>query len=182
MVNHYQCTINIDRIPLEMTSLVWCQTFISLTMPRKAYHTIQDFLGRNTMHYYFDTTSMWPMNLIDWVANYSDLHLIIHYFISRVIMGAMAFQITSRFFNHLFGRRWKKTSKLRVTGLYEGNSPVTDEFPAQRVSNAENVSIWWRHHIRSVMKWTWEQKRIVLQENAALPGIHSQTLHSFIIA
>ena len=28
----------------------------------------------------------------------------------------------------------------------EGNSPVTDEFPAQRVSNAENVSIWWRHH------------------------------------
>ena len=27
-----------------------------------------------------------------------------------------------------------------------GNSPVTSEFPAQRVSNAENVSIWWRHH------------------------------------
>ena len=99
-------------------------------------------------------------------------HLIIHYFISRVIMGAMASQITSRFCNHLFGRRWKKTSKLRVTGLSEGNSPVTDEFPAQRVSNAENVSIWWRHHIRSVMQWTSEQKRIVLLENAALPGIY----------
>ena len=27
-----------------------------------------------------------------------------------------------------------------------GNSPVTGEFPAQRASNAENVSIWWRHH------------------------------------
>ena len=26
------------------------------------------------------------------------------------------------------------------------NSPVTAEFPAQRASNAENVSIWWRHH------------------------------------
>ena len=26
------------------------------------------------------------------------------------------------------------------------NSPVTGEFPAQRASNAENVSIWWRHH------------------------------------
>ena len=25
-------------------------------------------------------------------------------------------------------------------------SPVTDEFPTQRVSNAEKVSIWWRHH------------------------------------
>ena len=23
---------------------------------------------------------------------------------------------------------------------------VTGEFPAQGVSNAENVSIWWRHH------------------------------------
>ena len=23
---------------------------------------------------------------------------------------------------------------------------VTGEFPAQRASNAENVSIWWRHH------------------------------------
>ena len=41
----------------------------------------------------------------------------------------------------------KKTSKLRVTGLCVGNSPVTGEFPAQRASNAENVSIWWRHHV-----------------------------------
>ena len=50
--------------------------------------------------------------------------------------------------NRLFRRRSKKTSKLRVTGLCEGNSPVTDEFPAQRASNTENVSIWWRHHAR----------------------------------
>ena len=48
--------------------------------------------------------------------------------------------------NRLLRRRSKKTSKLRVTGLCEGNSPVTGEFPAQRASNAENVSIWWRHH------------------------------------
>ena len=48
--------------------------------------------------------------------------------------------------NRLFGHRSKKTSKLRVTGLCAGNSPVTGEFPAQRASNAENVSIWWRHH------------------------------------
>ena len=49
--------------------------------------------------------------------------------------------------NRLF-RRWsKKTSKLRVTGLCEGNSPgTTGEFPAQMVSNAANVSISWRHH------------------------------------
>ena len=48
--------------------------------------------------------------------------------------------------NCLFRRRSKKTSKLRVTGLCAGNSPVTGEFPAQRASNTENVSIWWRHH------------------------------------
>ena len=49
--------------------------------------------------------------------------------------------------NRLFRRRSKKTSKLRVTGLSAGNSPGTDEFPAQRASNAENISIWWRHHV-----------------------------------
>ena len=48
--------------------------------------------------------------------------------------------------NRLFRRRSKKTWKLRVTGLCVGNSPVTSEFPAQMASNAENVSIWWRHH------------------------------------
>ena len=48
--------------------------------------------------------------------------------------------------NRLFRCRSKKTSNLRVTGLCVGNSPVTGEFPAQRASNAENVSIWWRHH------------------------------------
>ena len=48
--------------------------------------------------------------------------------------------------NRLFGRRSKKTSKLRVTGLCAGNSPGTGEFPAQMASNTENASIWWRHH------------------------------------
>ena len=48
--------------------------------------------------------------------------------------------------NCLLRRRLNKTSKLRVTGLCVGNSPVTGEYPAQRDSNAANVSIWWRHH------------------------------------
>ena len=50
--------------------------------------------------------------------------------------------------NRLFRRRRKKISKFCVTGLCEWKSPVTDGFPSQRVSNAENVSIWWRHHAR----------------------------------
>ena len=49
--------------------------------------------------------------------------------------------------NRLFRRRSQKTSKLRVTGLCAGNSPLTGEFPAQMASNADNVSIWWRHHV-----------------------------------
>ena len=44
-------------------------------------------------------------------------------------------------------RRSKKTSKLCVTDLCVGNSPATGEFPAQRASIAENVCIWWRHHV-----------------------------------
>ena len=48
--------------------------------------------------------------------------------------------------NRLFRPRSKKTSKLGITGLCGGNSPVTGEFPAQRANNTENVSIWWCHH------------------------------------
>ena len=63
-------------------------------------------------------------------------------------MDTMASQITSLtiVYSVVFSDADKKTSKLRVTGLCEGNSPVTREFPALRASNAENVSIWWRHH------------------------------------
>ena len=61
--------------------------------------------------------------------------------------------------NRLFRRRSKKISKLRVTGLCEGNPPVTGGFPSQRASNAENVSIWGPHHhhrhnIASPPGWT----------------------------
>ena len=49
--------------------------------------------------------------------------------------------------NRLFRRRSKKRSKHRFTGVCVGNSPETSEFPTQRASNAENVSILWRHHV-----------------------------------
>ena len=55
--------------------------------------------------------------------------------------------------SRLLGRRTKKTSKLRVTGLCAGNSPVPGEFPAQMASYAENVSIWWRDH---VLRFSWK--------------------------
>ena len=71
-----------------------------------------------------------------------------HY--NDVKMGAMASQITSPTIVHstVYSRRGsKKTSKPRVTDLCAGNSPVTGECSAQMASNAENVSIWWRHHV-----------------------------------
>ena len=49
--------------------------------------------------------------------------------------------------NRLFRRRSKITSKLRVTGLCAGNALVIGEFPAKRASNAEYVSILWRHRV-----------------------------------
>ena len=59
-------------------------------------------------------------------------------------MGGMASQITSLtivYSTVYSGADQKKTSKFRVTGPCAGNSPVTGEFPTQRASNAENVSI-----------------------------------------
>ena len=47
----------------------------------------------------------------------------------------------------LFRHGSKKTSKVCVTGLCAGNSPVTGEFPAQMGSNAENAPTWWRRHV-----------------------------------
>ena len=75
---------------------------------------------------------------LKWVP---DTHICTHY--NDVIMGAMASQITSLtiIYSTVYSGRSKKTSKLRVTGLCAGNSPVTGEFPAQMASNAENLSI-----------------------------------------
>ena len=57
--------------------------------------------------------------------------------------------------NRLSRRRSKKTSKLHVTGLCAGNSPGT--------SNAENVFIWWRHHVSLFRvfdtEWQWKSNR-----------------------
>ena len=48
--------------------------------------------------------------------------------------------------NRLFRGKSQKTSKLRVSGVCVGNSPVTSEFSRTKTSDVENVSIWWRHH------------------------------------
>ena len=69
--------------------------------------------------------------------------------------GASNHQPQDCLLNGLFRCRSKKTSKLRDTGLCAGNSPVTGEFPAQRTSNAGNVSISWRHYDTENAVTTW---------------------------
>ena len=58
-----------------------------------------------------------------------------------------------------------------IRGLNEGSRPLftkkTGEFPAQMASCAENVSIWWRHHVMCgdrinlfPSKWQWQHLAI----------------------
>ena len=71
-----------------------------------------------------------------------------HY--NDVIMSTMASQITSLtivYSTFYSRRRWKKTSKLH------DNSPMIGEFPTQRASNMENISIWWHHHVIQQRLW-----------------------------
>ena len=81
-------------------------------------------------------------------SHYSTAVILCAQYYSDVIMGAKTsnHQPHDCLLNRLFRRGSKKTSKFSVTGLCEGKSSVTGEFPAKRASNAENVSIWWRHH------------------------------------
>ena len=98
-------------------------------------------------------------------------------------MGAIASQITSLarecFLSRLIRRRSKKTSKLHVTGLCAGNSPETGEFPTQRSSNAETVSIWWRHHEFFATHGPW----LMLWKVTYFYSLNSQfvSLHRFLI-
>ena len=58
-------------------------------------------------------------------------------------MGAMASPITSlpivssTVYSGANQKKYQSSASLAF---------VTGEFPAQMASNAENVSIWWRHH------------------------------------
>ena len=62
----------------------------------------------------------------------------IEYHYRDVIMGAIAFQITS--LTIVYSTVYSG-AEFRVTGLCVGNSPVTGEFPAQMASNAEKGTI-----------------------------------------
>ena len=63
-------------------------------------------------------------------------------------MGTMASQITSLtiVYPTVIQAQIKENIKAPRHWPLCGEVTGTGEFPAQRVSNTENVSIWWRHH------------------------------------
>ena len=65
-------------------------------------------------------------------------------------MGAMASQITA--LTIVYSTVYSGADQRKHQS--SGNSPGTDEFPAQMASNAENVSIWWRHHVVDMITYT----------------------------
>ena len=83
--------------------------------------------------------------------------------------------------SRLFRRKSQKTSKLRVTGLCEGNSPVTGEFPSQRASNAEHVSIWWGHHGSTILLLTKVQLILEVLLYVLLFKAHIKSLNDVVI-
>ena len=81
--------------------------------------------------------------------------------------------------NFLFRLSSEKTSKLRVIGLCAGNSPMTVEFPEQRASNAEDVSIWWRHHgNRNVRTYTFQNGALWTMRQGHCGICEMRLLHS----
>ena len=98
----------------------------------------------------FTMSLQWRHNERDGVSNHRCLHCFKQW-------RHRWFETPSRL-NCCFWRRSKKTSKLRVTDLCAGIWPLTVEFPAQKASNAENVSIWWRHHVHQARPGQSEEK------------------------
>ena len=119
---HRYWILGMDK-SLYLHKTMGCSVSSMPLLPRGNRHC--SYVSQNTMGYTRNSLQ-WRHNGLDGVSNHQPHHCLL---------------------NRLFGCRSKKTPKPRVTGLCAGNSPGTVEFPAQMASNAENVSIWWRHHV-----------------------------------
>ena len=100
---------------------------------------------RHCRSVFLDDSSCWIWHMIN-LMDYTGRRLLPLMWRHNKHDGVLNHQPHDCLLNRLLRCRSKKISKLCVTAFYEGNSPVTGEFPAQRASNEENISIWWRHH------------------------------------
>ena len=92
-----------------------------------------------------------------------------HY--SDVIMSAMASQITSLAIVYSTVMQTKENFKA------PRHWPLWQEFtgdrwiPAQKASNAENISIWWRHHVNT---WIWWRQTSIAHFSMFIKSLLSQ--------
>ena len=100
-------------------------THICVTRSRENVDIVLLDFAFLSLHHHIYTALHWRHNESDSVSNHQRLDCLL---------------------NRLFRRRSKKISKLHVPGLCEWKPQMTGGFPPQRASNAENSSIWWRHH------------------------------------
>ena len=119
-MNHRQCNPEVTKHWKSCAKILFTSTIIIIVLGEGCSFTIV-----NDIDLRMYCPLQWHQNGRDGVSNHQPYDCLL---------------------NRLFRRRSQKTSKLRVTGLCAGNSPVTGEFSAQLASNAANVSIWWRHH------------------------------------
>ena len=72
----------------------------------------------------------------------------------------------------------KTSRRLCITGL------ITGEFPTQRASNSDNVSIWWCHHELALTHWgrvthiCVSNQTIIGSDNGLSPGRHQAIIWS----
>ena len=135
---------------VRLYSLQWVRQHVGVSEKMQMFllrfgfvSVISSFLG---VHVIFPHISLqWRHNECDGVSN----HRRLDYLLSR-----------------LFRCIFKKTSKLCVTGLCEEKPPVTDGFPLQRTSNAENIFSWRRSScikisLTGALTWNWNNCMII---------------------
>ena len=99
-----------------------------------------------------------------------------------VIMGAIASPITSLTFVYstvYSDANQRKHQSSASLAFFVRNSPGTGEVPAQMASNAENVSILWRHHELLIHPKTQTAENIVphVYTRPAVEGWSMTTTH-----
>ena len=110
---------------------------------------------RHKLIYYYVTRSQWfhelaisrpkTRRVLWFFLGINGLHaLSCHY--GDVTIGTIVSQITSLTIVYLTVYSDADQRKHQSSASLPGKSPGTGECPTQMASNAENVSIWWRHH------------------------------------
>ena len=131
-------------IASQITSKTIIYSTVCSDADQRKHQSFKKHVSTNDIHMYipmYMLTSVYPMQT-NTTSQYTD-----------VIKGAIASQITSLTIVYLTinsdadQRKYQSSAWLAfVRGIHRG--PV--KFPEQMASNAENISIWWRHHDMAV--------------------------------